>query len=69
MSPSSRSSDSNSGNSASLDATPSTFQSIQSALGRIRALYAQFLGIGPKRRAILPELVRLLLLPQPPPLS
>ena len=35
------------------------------AAGRIRDIYAQFLGIGPKRRAILPELVRILRRPPP----
>ena len=35
-------------------------------IGRIREIYAQFLGIGPKRRAILPELVRILLLLRDP---
>ena len=34
-------------------------------LGELRDIYGHFLGIGPKRPGILPELVRLLLLPSP----
>ena len=34
-------------------------------LSEIRDLYAEFMGIGRNRLAILPELVRLLLLPSP----
>ena len=36
-------------------------------LETIRETYREFMGIGPKRPGILPELVRLLLLPWPPP--